>query len=470
MLYAIHGGARYERETPSETVDVSHEQTSCSNNVPVEQGSSSETVEQPCLESSNETQNSSHTNALDIASSIKTIPIPNHMVIANIPYFSLDSAITYHQDGSVIHDVHDFLRHVKRECSEQSDRLQCSIALQRTIGTANALLEDLIDHHDSCWSTISEEYKVICNKSEDCKQLQIEILSLKRKPLESLHDLYTRAVRLGAKLLRQKPNRKEWVQEELSESFAKAVSVKFFHSLADTDKDNLRAILPKAIQYEYRQSEIKASKERRSPNPPCAPESKDIEPRNSDNCNNVSHKNLIQFSSTTFESKPECYPSKSKPKLCFKCQSPDHLQRFCNRSPALSGNHFRGQYFIALFSCFRCGSKQHQTFQCYRNNKICSRCECRGHLAIECKSTQWERFPAPRNCHMGDGNFVPDSQHTVQQEYHVDTSKPNMDHLTRAFHSLSETDQDKLISRRYEKMRKAGEDRATAHFVGGIYA
>ena len=158
------------------------------------------------------------------------VPILNSSAaMSNLPYFSLDTSCKSHRDEEVIHDVDNWLRLINRVLVNHSDRTKCSVALNKALDTAKHLIDELIDVHDSNWSKISTEYIVQCRQPQDCKQLQIEILSLKRNHNESLQDLYLRAVRLRTKLLRVKPHHKQWVQEELKESFARAVSMKFFY-------------------------------------------------------------------------------------------------------------------------------------------------------------------------------------------------------------------------------------------------
>ena len=111
---------------------------------------------------------------------------------SNVPYFSLETCYESHQNEPVIYDVYDWIRIINRQLSEHSDQTKCSVALNRAIGTAKNLIDELIEDHDSNWAAISTDYKVYCKQPEDCNQLQIEILSLKKKNTTKAFNPYIR--------------------------------------------------------------------------------------------------------------------------------------------------------------------------------------------------------------------------------------------------------------------------------------
>ena len=168
---------------------------------------------------------------------------------ANLSYFSLSQSDKQHKGNTVQHDVIQFVRRINREFSESSDKVKCSIALNFSIGSANYLLEELIELHQSCWDKVATEFKILCKKPFDTKQLQRDILNLEIFPGESIHQFYERSARLIVKLVSQKPHRQDWANEEASDGFSRSISAKFRRSLTETDLTSLKTVFGKALKF-----------------------------------------------------------------------------------------------------------------------------------------------------------------------------------------------------------------------------
>ena len=164
-------------------------------------------------------------------------------------YFSLSRNDKEHKGISVQHNPIEFVRRIDREFSESSDKVKCSIALNFSIGSANYLLEELIELHQSCWDKIATEFKILCNKPFDTKQLQRDILSLELRPSESIHQFYIRSTSLLIALIQEKPQHSDWANEEASIAFSQSISPKFFRSLTETDLSSLRTVFHKALDF-----------------------------------------------------------------------------------------------------------------------------------------------------------------------------------------------------------------------------
>ena len=380
---------------------------------------------------------------------------------ANVPYFSLETCYESHQNEPVIHNVTDWIRIINRQLSEHSDQTKCSVALNRAIGTAKNLIDELIEHHDSNWAAISTDYKVYCKQPEDCNQLQIEILSLKRNHNESIQSLYTRASCLGRKLIRLKPQHTQWVEEELRESFAKAVSVKFFHSLAKEEKGNLRTLIGPALEYEAKESAIRASEER----------DRSISTGTSDSRDNPIHA-ISDTSSPSGEA--EC----SKPrtdrryrrfsKRCYRCNSPQHLWRLCDQPQEIASHRTRAPYLTALLGCFRCGSNQHETAECYRNHKVCFRCRRRGHVARECFPMPTDRITTRRS-NIEKNEKANRTTPIASRQNHQDTELTTAHHHRDLSPSSRRTQEE--LSRRRKGMifDKEEPQQPINNFIGGLH-
>ena len=384
---------------------------------------------------------------------------------SNVPYFSLNTSCKSHQDEEVIHDVNDWLRLINRELFEHSDQTKCSVALSRALGTAKSLIDKLIDSHNGNWDTISTEYKAQCRQPQDCKQLQIEILSLKRNHNESLQALYMRASRLRTKLLRVKPQHEQWVQEELYESFAKAVSMKFFYEeerrlKAGEKKGDVRSLLPKALEFEAKQSAIRVSEESDKGLSIDTPDSND---------------KLVHAVSDISPSSAEPEYSKNSTgrrnrrisKRCYRCNSPHHLWRLCDQPQEIASHHTRGPYFTALLGCFRCGSNQHATAECYRNHKVCFRCRCRGHVARECFSTPSDRKTTRSNVHKNEKAIR--TTFIASQQNHQDTAVTTAHHHRDSSLSSTRTLEEPIIRRREMIINKEEPEQPINNFIGGLY-
>ena len=270
---------------------------------------------------------------------------------------------------------------------------------------------------------------------------------------------------MGVKLLRQKPQHKQWVQEELHDSFAKAISVKFFHTLATEEKGNLRTLLRKALEFEERECAIRASEER-------------------DKCTSIdaseSSENPVHAVSdvSPISRGPEYSKSRTGmryrriSKLCYTCNSPNHLQRFCDKSRKITPRHTRDSkrpYVTALLNCFRCGSNHHGTAECYRNHKLCFRCQYRGHVAIECVSIPNDRQTTRRN----NGQR---SKKTDQTNPILDQKKDSKDaDFTMAHHnsdlnlSPNRTYEEPICSRREMLIDKNELEQPVSNFIGGLH-
>ena len=385
---------------------------------------------------------------------------------SNVPYLSLETSCKTHRDEEVIHDVQDWLRRVNRELSEHTDQAKCSIALNRALGTAKSLLDFLIDSHDANWDTISTEYIVQCRQPQDCKQLQIEILSLKRNHNESLQDLYLRAVRLRTKLLRVKPYHKQWVEEELKESFARAVSMKFFYKeesrwKAGEEKGDLESLFPKALDFEAKQSAIRISEERSKGLSIDTPDSND---------------KLVQAGNDILPSAEPEYSENSAgrrnpriSKRCYTCNSTNHLWRLCDQVQNTASHHTRRSYMTALLNCcFRCGSNRHETAVCYRNHKVCFRCRYRGHIARECASTPTEIITTRRSNAQQNEKATRTRSITCQRN-DGDTEVTKAHHL-RDSNPPPGTTAKKLIPKCREKIiDKEKPNTLQSKYIGGVY-
>ena len=167
----------------------------------------------------------------------------------NLSYFSLSQTDKQHKDKPVRHDPIQFVRRIDREFSHSSDEVKCSVALNFTIGTANYMLEELIEIHQSCWDKVAKDFKIFCNKPFDTKQLQRDILNLEIFPGESIHQFYERSACLLVKLVQQKPHHRDWANEEASDGFSRSISSEFRQSLTETDLTSLRAVFGKALKY-----------------------------------------------------------------------------------------------------------------------------------------------------------------------------------------------------------------------------
>ena len=380
---------------------------------------------------------------------------------SNVPYFSLETCYESHQNEPVIHDVTDWIRIINRQLSEHSDQTKCSVALNRAIGTAKNLIDELIEDHDSNWVAISTDYKVYCKQPEDCKELQIEILSLKRNHKESIQSLYTRASCLGRKLIRLKPQHTQWVQEELRESFAKAVSVKFFHSLAKEEKGNLRTLIGPALEYEAKESAIRASEERSKGLSIDTPDSND---------------KLVQAGNDILPSAEPEYSENSAgrrnpriSKRCYTCNSTNHLWRLCDQVQNTASHHTRRSYMTALLNCcFRCGSNRHETAVCYRNHKVCFRCRYRGHIARECASTPTEIITTRRSNAQQNEKATRTRSITCQRN-DGDTEVTKAHHL-RDSNPPPGTTAKKLIPKCRERIiDKEKPNTLQSKYIGGVY-
>ena len=78
----------------------------------------------------------------------------------NLSYFSLSQTDIQHKDKPVQHNPIQFVRRIDREFSHSSDEVKCSVALNFSIGSANYLLEELIEIHQSCWDKVATEFKI----------------------------------------------------------------------------------------------------------------------------------------------------------------------------------------------------------------------------------------------------------------------------------------------------------------------
>ena len=254
----------------------------------------------------------------------------------NIKYFSLSHAISSHKEKPVEHDSDKWVRSINREYSDKSDKVKCSLALQHALGTAKSILDELIEIHDSQWETVSKEFISFCRKPENSTSLQLELLSLNRKVGESIQDLYVRASGLGARLMKDKPHLKDLIQEQMSDSFAKAISDKFFHTLVKEDKVSLRTVFSKALSYAETRPDIMAGPSR-----------------------STTAKIAAVADNTASDNPPP-----NNPRRYF-----DHPNGSRN------GTSQR--------NCGRCNGP-HNTFYCYRKRLACHHCGKLGHVVIEC--------------------------------------------------------------------------------------
>ena len=147
--------------------------------------------------------------------------------------------------------------------------------------------------------------------------------------------------------------------------------MKFFYEeerrwKAGEEKGHLKSLIPKALDFEAKESAIRTSEER----------DKSTSMDTSDSSENPVHV-VSDISPSSAEPKHSLSRTSMRyrriPKRCFKCNSIHHLQRFCDKAQNIASQHTRRSHMTALFNCFRCGSKRHQTAECFRNHKICFR-------------------------------------------------------------------------------------------------
>ena len=119
----------------------------------------------------------------------------------------------------------------------------------------------------------------------------------------------------------------------------------------------------------------------------------------------------------------------------------------------------------ALLNSFRCGSKRHQTAECFRNHKICFRCQYRGHVAIECVSNPSDRLTIARNNGRRNEKNVPTSFISTQQNHEF-----TMAHHNTAPNPSPSTTQEGLIPKRRERIIDKGEPKKLSiKFNGDVY-
>ena len=171
------------------------------------------------------------------------------LAYGNMVYFSLSPSDKVYHDKAVIQDPIKFINNINRGFSNTTDQFKCSVALHFCIGTANNLVEQLIDIHQFCWKSISTDFILFCKKPLDCKKLQLDILNLELTPGETIHAFYVRAASLVLRLSQQKPQHNTWGNQEAGEAFAKSISPKFYRSLSDDDMLSLRAVFHKALKF-----------------------------------------------------------------------------------------------------------------------------------------------------------------------------------------------------------------------------
>ena len=264
----------------------------------------------------------------------------DNLVLNNLKFFSLSLTVTTHENKPVEHDSEKWIKSIEREYSEKIDKTKCQFALYHALGTAKTILEELIEIHDSNWELVSKEFVTFCKRPENSTSLQLELLSLTRKIGESLQDLYVRTSAIGVRILKDKPHLTSFIQEQMCDCFAKAISDKFYHSLSSDDKTSLRNVFTLAQKYAEKRPELLTGPTRAttakiaaiSDNPQAATASNPQTQRKYFDTKHGSHGNSSQNNACTrCNGAHSSFNCPRKRLICHFCKNVGHIIRECRK-------------------------------------------------------------------------------------------------------------------------------------------